>query len=259
MTSSSNRHFPNVPPPPGSKAGVSYARFIPREELGSFAAWKPGAIGPDGQGERRAQPRPENAPPPTPEEWRAKIAEGRAAGYQDGYRDGLVALENFKQSFAAQMSQQLGQMVAAFDAQLGALEQQMAQSLARSAVLLAQRVVRSELATKPEHVATLASEAVSAVLLSARQILVRVHPDDLAFVQQGAAEVLQARGARLVADPSLQRGGCIVDSDAGSIDAAIDTRWTHAAAMLGADIGWTAEPDAATATAAAATTTSDTP
>ncbi len=239
MTSSSNpKPFLNVPPPPGSKAGTTYARFIPREELGAFAAWKPGAIGPEGPVDRRAQPRPENAPLPTPDEWRGKIAEARGAGYQDGYRDGLVALESFKQSHVAQASTQLGQLVESFDAQLLALERQMAQSLARSAVLLAQRVVRSELSTRPEHVAKLAEEAVGAVLLSARQILVRVHPEDHEFVALGAQDVLKARGARLVVDPSIQRGGCIVDSDSGSIDAAIATRWAQAAAMLGADIEW---------------------
>jgi len=237
MTSSSNKPFPNVPSPPGSKAGQTYARFIPREELGEFAAWTPGAI--DGPpAERRAQPRPENAPLPSPEEWRAKIAEARKAGYQDGYRDGLVALENFKQSFAAQATAQIGQLVAAFDGQIGALEAQMAQALARSAVLLARRVVRQEIATRPEHVVGLAEEAVNAVLLSARQILVRVHPDDLPLVQQGAAEVLGARGARLIADITVDRGGCLVDSDAGSIDAAIFTRWAQAAASLGSDVAY---------------------
>lgn len=238
MTSSSSSHkpFPNVPPPPGSKAGTPYARFIPREELGEFAAWTPGEIGAPPV-ERRAQPRAEGVQP-TAEEWRAKIAEARKAGYQDGYRDGLVALDSFKQSFAAQTVTQVGQLVAAFDSQLGTLEAQMAQALARSAVLLARRVVRQEIATRPEHVIALAEEAISAVLLSARQILVRVHPEDLPLVQQGAAEVLTARGARLVADPSVVRGGCLVDSDAGSIDAAIATRWAQAAAALGADVPW---------------------
>jgi flagellar assembly protein FliH len=244
MTSSSDgkaggRGFPNVPPPPGSKAGSTYSRFIPREELGSFAAWQPGSLdGSTPATERRAQPRPDSTPAPTPEQWRAQIAEARKAGYQDGYRDGLVALDSFKQTFAAQTTAQIGELLAAFDSQLQALEGQMAQGVARTALLLARRVVRQELQTRPEHVVPLAEEAVNAVLLSARQILVRVHPEDLPLVQQGAAEVLQARGARLVADTTMARGGCIVDSDAGSIDAAVATRWSNAAAAMGSDVGW---------------------
>jgi flagellar assembly protein FliH len=238
MTSSSERKaFPNVPPPAGSKPASAYARFIPREELGSFASWQPGALGGEGV-ERRAQPRPEGAPLPTPDEWRRKIAEARQGGYQDGYRDGLVALDSFKQTFAAQTTAQVGALLAAIDEQFAALEAQMAHAIARSAVLLARSVVRRELATEPEHVVPLAQEAVNAVLMSARQIVVRVHPDDHPLVEAGAAEVLRARGARLVADLGVQRGGCLIDSDAGTVDATIATRWAQAAAALGGDTQW---------------------
>jgi flagellar assembly protein FliH len=243
MTSSSKPGgrppFPNVPPPLGSKPTSSYARFIPREELGAFAAWKPGSLGGEGAvTDRRAQPRPENAPEPTADEWRAQIAAARQAGYQDGYRDGLVALDGFKQAFAAQMSAQVGHLITNFDAQLGALEQQMAQAVAQSAVLLARQVIRHELETRPEHVVPLAQEAVNTVLMSARHIVVRVHPDDHALVADGASEALMARGARLLADATVQRGGCTIDSDVGAIDASIETRWSQAAATLGGDAAW---------------------
>lgn len=246
MTSSSStgKPFRNVPAPTGAKAPGSYARFIPREELGSFAAWEPGAI--DGaQVERRAQPRAEGTGAPTPEQWREQVAQARASGYQDGYRDGLVALESFQQSFAAQATAQVGALVKAFDDQLGALEAQMAQALARSAVLLARQVVRHEIATRPEHLAALAQEAVSAVMLSARQVVVRVHPEDLELVREGAAEVLAERGARVVADASMQRGGCQVDSEAGAVDATLATRWAQTASALGSGIAWDDEHDEA--------------
>lgn len=232
MTTSSNRKpFPNVPPPQGGKPASTYGRFIPREELGDFAAWSPGAIGAD----RRAQPRPEGAPTPTAEEWRAQIAAARQAGYHDGYRDGLVALEGFKQSFTGQMTAQIGHLLTSFDAQFAVLEQQMAEALARSAVLLARQVVRAELATRPEQVARVAQEAINSVLMSARQIVVRVHPDDHALVAAGAAEALQARGARLLADAAVSRGGCLIESDVGAIDTSIETRWAQAAGSMGSD------------------------
>ena len=55
-------------------------------------------------------------------------------------------------------------------------------------------------ATRPELVATVAQEAIDTLLLSARHITLRVHPDDHALVALGAGEALAARGARLVAD-----------------------------------------------------------
>lgn len=220
-------------PPKGPNA---YSRFIPREELGSFAAWKPGAFS-DAAPQAEAQA-PAAPPEPTVEEWRQKIAAARQEGYKDGYRDGLVALEGFKQSFAQQATAQVGTLVKSFDTQFQDLDQRIAEAVARTAVQLARQVLRSELHSTPEHVARVAAEAVETVLHSARHITVQVHPQDLPLVAAGAQEVLQARGARLVAHAGVKRGGCRVNSDAGSIDAGIATRWAQAAAALGSDEPW---------------------
>lgn len=263
--------FPNIAAPVGSKAGQSYSRFIPREELGAFKTWQPGAFsGEDRRGEERrkedrghADRRAGTAGPaagagvgtgtgtgvgagaspsaaaaaapagPSAAEWQARITAARKAGYQDGYRDGLVALEGFKQSFAQQNTAQIGTLLNAWDEQLQAQDADMAQALARTAWLLAQQVLRCELQQRPDLVAEVARQAVNAVMHSARQVTVHVHPQDLPLVSQGADEALAARGARLRADSSVQRGGVLVNSDVGSVDARLDTRWAEAAAALG--------------------------
>ena len=222
--------FPNVPPPQGSKASTAYQRFIPREELGDFASWRPGTFG----GNPAAAPA---APPePTTADWEARIAAARQAGYQDGYRDGMAALENFKQSFAQQATAQIGALLESFDEQLTALDGEISRTLAATAVQLARQVLRTELQQRPEIVAQVAAEAVGAVMLSARHIAVHVHPHDLPLVAEGAAEALQARGARLHADASVPRGGVMVESDVGAVDARIAQRWAQAAAALGSTL-----------------------
>jgi flagellar assembly protein FliH len=233
--------FRNVPPPPGrrpdttpgGKPASPYQRFIPREELGDFASWKPGALG---EAPDTAAAAPAAPPEPTAADWQARIAAARQAGYQDGYRDGLVALDNFKQTFAQQATSQIGALLDSFDEQLSALDAEMAAALAKSAVLLAQQVLRAELNSHPEVVAQVASEAVNAVMLSARHIVVHVHPLDLPLVSEGAADALEARGARLHADATLQRGGVLVQSDVGAVDARIGLRWAQAAAALGSTL-----------------------
>jgi flagellar assembly protein FliH len=232
--------FKNVQPPPGSTAGNAYSRFIPREELGNFASWKPGSISqPD---ETAAPAAPAET---TPDEWQARIANARQAGYQDGYRDGLVALDSFKQNFASQATAQIGALLSGFDEQLTALDQQLAQVVTQTAVQLARQVLRDELQTDPSRVAKVASEAINAVVLSARHISVRVHPLDLPLVAEGAEEALRARGARLLPDATLQRGGVMVDSEVGAIDARIASRWAQAADALGSTLPWSGDEAAA--------------
>jgi flagellar assembly protein FliH len=235
MSSSSKSTVKNVPAPPGSKGASAYTRFIPREELGDFAAWKPGSLG-----NAKGQPAtPLQPAEPTADEWQARVAAARQSGYQDGYRDGLAALEGFKQSFATQATSQVGALLRSFDAQLDRLDAELAQAAARTAVHLARQVLRSELQGHPELVARVAAEAINNVLLSARHITVHVHPLDLPLVAEGAEEALQARGGRLLASPTVERGGVRVESDVGAVDASIATRWRQAAAALGGeDVGW---------------------
>jgi len=230
MTSSSRRRGD---PPAAGAAGAQkhsiYARFIPREELTGFAAWAPHDIsGPTEAPQAPAQHEPE--PAVAVEQ---QLRQARQSGYQDGYRDGLVALEGFKQSFAQQTTRQIGVLLQSVGSQLDALQEEMARAVAATAVRLAAQVVRSELDQNPALVARVAEEAIDALLLNARHLVMRVHPEDLPLITQGAGDVIAARGVRLIADPAIARGGCLVDSDIGGVDATLQSRWRRAAAALG--------------------------
>jgi len=237
MTSSSKAR--RAAPPAGASPGArssAYTRFIPREEIGSFAAWEPHDL--SGRvDEAPAEPSAADAAALHAEQLKA----ARTAGYQDGYRDGLVALEAFKQSFARQATSQIGALLASIGAQLDGLQQDLAHAVADTALALARQVVRRELVQRPETVVHVAQEALDTLLLSARHVTLRVHPDDQPLVADGAAEVLEARGARLVADASIERGGCIVESSIGVVDASVETRWRRAAATIGLDAPWSSD------------------
>lgn len=308
--------------PGGGAPHNPYARFIPREELGNFAAWSPqtfeqpaasveaeqggvrkptlaeraaaeirptmkgaagggaGASAPTGtvntgippagtrqptwrpivggvpgqaeaealahaqaQAQAAEAARAEAAaaaePPPDID---AMVEAARQSGYQDGYRNGLAALESYKQTQADQMnkyvSEQLGPLVEALQQRLDALEQQLAGRVAGVSLELARQVVRSELLERSELVVTVAEDALSALLGSARQVVLRLNPEDHAVVEGALSELLAARGARLVADPAISRGGCIVDSDIAMVDATVETRWERAAGAMGHQAPW---------------------
>ena len=227
----------NIPSP--NDAARAYARFIPREELNDVRAWQPGDLAGGPAPQANVQRAAEEAPKvDVAAQMAAQLHAARQSGYQDGYRDGLVALDGFKQSFAAQTAAQIGALLESLGDELGGLQQEMARTLAISATHLARQIVRSELGVNPALVAGVAQEAIDTLLLSAKHITLRVHPEDHRFVAQGAAEVLAARGARLLADASMSRGGCLVESDIGVVDASLETRWRRAAASLGCDEGW---------------------
>jgi len=247
-----SRQPPRQVPPPDRREGErrgSYARFIPGEEIQGAKAWNldnlgsapPSPFAPMRPSATQA-PAPAAAPvepPPPPEpSLHEQLHGARQSGYQDGYRDGMAALDAFKQSFAQQMSKQLGMLVEGFDAEMRALEGEMAASLARIAVELARQVVRSELVQRPELIARVAHDAVEALQMSARHVRVRVHPDDLALVREGAGSELEAREAQLIPDAEVARGGVKVDADVASVDATISARWLQAVSAIGQRSIW---------------------
>jgi flagellar assembly protein FliH len=220
-------------------AAPNYHRFIPREELHGFANWQPHAFGNSADGPARETAR-------SPKDAQATLQAARQAGYEDGYRDGLVALDAFKRSVLQDNAARFGALIQSFDAQLDALEQQMAQAITRVATGIARQVVRDELHAEPQRIARVAREAINAVLMSARHIVVQVHPEDLVLVEQGASEAIAARGARLVPDAGVERGGCRVLSDVGTIDARIGARWEQVTSGLGTELPWSSDDEAST-------------
>ena len=194
-------------------------------------------------GQAEAQQREAEAPPPPPApNVEELVNKARQEGYQDGYRNGLAALESYKQTQAAQMaahmSDQVGALASDFHQRLEALEQQLAGRIAGVALELARQVVRTELKIHPELVVDVAEQALGALLASARQVIVRMNPEDHALALPHLSELMAARGARMVPDPSVNRGGCVVESDIAVIDAAIEARWDRAAAAMGYEAPW---------------------
>jgi flagellar assembly protein FliH len=61
------------------------------------------------------------------------------------------------------------------------------------------------------------------------QIVVRVHPDDLHYATEIKEELGQARGdiktLTVQGDTSIGRGGCLVESSLGTIDARIEAQF----------------------------------
>lgn len=190
----------------------------------------------------RAHPTRAPEPEPAPVDPAVLVKEARHAGYQDGYRDGLAALESFKQAQTAQMaafmSEQVGTLVVELHQRLESLEQQLSGRIAGVALELARQVVRSEIATRPELVVAVAEEALATLLSSAREVVLRLNPDDFAMAHGGLQDHLQTRGARVVADPHVSPGGCLVESDIAVVDASVESRWRQAAAAMGLPTDW---------------------
>lgn len=140
-------------------------------------------------------------------------SEAFAAGYADG-----------REQLLAEMTPSVDALNAAVDA-VRALEADMADRVEPQAVELAvqvaERVVAGAIEVTPERVLDVVRGALR-TLVERERITVLVHPDDLSLVREALPE-LEAHEERRVT-----RGGAIVRTALGEVDASIETKLERA-------------------------------
>ena len=114
---------------------------------------------------------------------------------------------------------------------LQVLDEQTGQELARLAMVVAQRVIAHELQLSPELVIQAVRQAATALPAATRELRVHLHPADLALLRESGA--IEGHW-QLLADPSLSRGDCRLESERSRLDARVETRL---AAMIDAVLG----------------------
>lgn len=168
-------------------------------------------------------------PRPTVSELEALERQAREEGYAAGQREGLAAAQ---QQLSMRMAQ-LDALYASAARPLQDLDESTELELARLSLVIARQVLAHELRTTPELVVQIVRQAVLALPSATRELRVRLHPDDLALLRElDAAETHW----QLLADPSLARGDCRLESERSRLDARITTRLAAVAdAVLGID------------------------
>jgi flagellar assembly protein FliH len=93
----------------------------------------------------------------------------------------------------------------------------------RLAIAVARRVLHRELSVDPESLWGVVKAAFERV--DARDIhRVRLNPEDVPILQRHLASAGMPPRVELVPDPALERGGVIVETDRGSIDASVSSQ-----------------------------------
>jgi type III secretion protein L len=96
------------------------------------------------------------------------------------------------------------------------------------ALRMAEKIIGRTVELDPSTLAAIAAEALTAARARAGVVVLRVHPADQAALQTErptlAARLGAANELRLVADPTVARFGCVVETAAGRLDARLETQ-----------------------------------
>lgn len=158
----------------------------------------------------------------------AAYREGQERGYGDGHAQGLA-------EGRAEIEAQTARLRALLDHlthPMSEVDAQIEQALVALMLELARRLVQQELATDPAKMLAIVRDAVGHLSGPAKDLRVRLHPDDLRVVSEHLDAATGDEGWVLVPDRQLMQGDCIVESESARVDARLDTRQAQLAQRL---------------------------
>lgn len=165
---------------------------------------------------------------PTPEELDAIRRQARDEGYQAGYEQGQAA--------AREEAKRLGRAADRLQQSLAEMDQQVADELLALAMEIARQVVRREIAARPEAILDVVREAL--VQLPHQHAVIYLHPEDASLVRSYLGDSLAHSGHRLLEEPRLNRGDCLLEAGGSQLDATVATRWRRVLENLGLESAW---------------------
>jgi flagellar assembly protein FliH len=173
--------------------------------------------------------------------------EARAEGIAVGQREGLAAAHGLVETRAAEIAsqmtqQQLRTVLPAFHAAVSALQLERDRWLAtwetatiKLSAAIAGKILRQELARHPELALPIVREALQ-LAMGQPHVKLHLHPLDLEQLHDCGNDAVARLGAvgeaALVADESISRGGCLIETQHGVIDARLETQIERIASEL---------------------------
>jgi len=150
-------------------------------------------------------------------------------GYAQGERAGLEAGGKRAEAMLRRLAQTLEEISGLRDNMVRQTERELVQL----SVAIARRILQREVSVDPELTAALAHIALER-LGGNGPATVRLHPDDYTVVNAGQVTPLGSRQVEIRPDPAVARGGCLVESEFGFINASVDAQVDEIArAVLG--------------------------
>ena len=139
--------------------------------------------------------------------------QARQEGYQTGRSEGVS---------------ELTETVAQASARLKQVESQLTSQLTEVAITIARKILGKELESSPEMVVNIVQNALSEKARQRQEISLRVHPDDLELIRENRAQLLEvlsrAKEISIREDSDVERYGVVIETDAGTIDAQLDSQ-----------------------------------
>lgn len=219
----------------------NYSRFIPGEEIDAVAEWRFGAVDAAAmllEEQARVRVQEEQAEAFRQDGYTQGFADGSAQGRGQAMLEAQEQVNAFLNNQGQDIAKQLAALVESAHAQLDAAEQVAARGMLELACELARQVLRHEISINPNALLPVIREALTPLIADSKSTVLKLHPLDLDMLQDVLRAEYPNLPLTLLADASISRGGCLVQSAGTQIDGTLEKRWTRAVGQLGLNLPW---------------------
>ncbi len=162
-------------------------------------------------------------PDPAPD-----LAQVERSAFESGFRQGERAGKEIAEKKMETIIRRYGDAIEELGKVKQALYVQVEREIVRLVVEVARKIVRREIQVDPEIVQTLVRVALDHAAEKST-VTVRLNPADVSFLHEKHPgwdkEVEGGREVVLVADKAIERGGCLLQTDCGDVDARIEEQF----------------------------------
>jgi len=160
------------------------------------------------------------------------------AGFKAGHEEGMAQALDEARAATAETLAPVREIAGNFTEALRGADQAISNEVLELALQLAKGMLKNALRVKPELILPIVRDAIEYLPVLQQPALLALNPEDAAVVRDAIAEELDKGGWRVIDDPTIERGGCKVDTASNQIDATVQLRWQRLSHALGKDVDW---------------------
>lgn len=146
--------------------------------------------------------------------------------YEKGSKDSEEFLESQLQEEREQLKQKADQLQQCFNAlsqPLKDLDAELEQQLTDTVFHFCKQLLTHELNVDPSHIMRLIQQSVARLPVAQRKISIKLNPSDINLLKDNDIDVSD-QDWKIDPDESVAAGGCIIESEASSIDMSLEKR-----------------------------------
>lgn len=144
----------------------------------------------------------------------------KKSAFEEGYRLGLEKASSDLEKFRNEMSHFMNARKEVFE--------YIAPDILELSVDIAKTIIKKELESDPQVLINTIVDVLRTVSKNESKIVIRVRPQAVQFIKDTIPNITYQYGIdstiNIVSDPSIEEGGCVLQTNNGIVDASIDTQ-----------------------------------